>query len=161
MNFVYIGVIVNTHALKGEVRIISDFEYKDRVFKIKNSLYIGDLKSHEEIESYRVHKNYDMVKFKGINNINDVLKYKGKKVYVLRNNLNLKSDEYLESDLIGLNAIFEGKEIGTITDIINNNGYKLIKINDKLIPLKTNFIKKVNIEKNEVILENVGELIWK
>ena len=159
MNFVYIGVIVNTHALKGEVRIISDFVYKDRVFKIKNSLYIGDLKSHEEIESYRVHKNYDMVKFKGINNINDVLKYKGKKVYVLRNNLNLKSDEYLESDLIGLNAIFEGKEIGTITDIINNNGYKLIKINDKLIPLKTNFIKKVNIEKNEVILKNVGELI--
>ena len=159
MNFVYIGVIVNTHALKGEVRIISDFEYKDRVFKIKNSLYIGDLKSHEEIESYRVHKNYDMVKFKGINNINDVLKYKGKKVYVLRNNLNLKSDEYLESDLIGLNAIFEGKEIGTITDIINNNGYKLIKINDKLIPLKTNFIEKVNIEKNEVILKNVGELI--
>lgn len=161
MNFVYIGVIVNTHALKGEVRIISDFEYKDRVFKIKNSLYIGDLKSHEEIESYRVHKNYDMVKFKGINNINDVLKYKGKKVYVLRNNLNLKSDEYLESDLIGLNAIFEGKEIGIITDIINNNGYKLIKINDKLIPLKTNFIEKVNIEKNEVILKNVGELIWK
>ena len=159
MNFVYIGVIVNTHALKGEVRIISDFEYKDRVFKIKNSLYIGDLKSHEEIESYRIHKNYDMVKFKGINNINDVLKYKGKKVYFLRNNLNLKSDEYLESDLIGLNAIFEGKEIGIITDIINNNGYKLIKINDKLIPLKTNFIKKVNIEKNEVILKNVGELI--
>ena len=159
MNFVYIGVIVNTHALKGEVRIISDFEYKDRVFKIKNSLYIGDLKSHEEIESYRVHKNYDMVKFKGINNINDVLKYKGKKVYVLRNNLNLKSDEYLESDLIGLNAIFEGKEIGIITDIINNNGYKLIKINDKLIPLKTNFIEKINIEKNEVILKNVGELI--
>lgn len=159
MNFVYIGVIVNTHALKGEVRIISDFEYKDRVFKIKNSLYIGDLKSHEEIESYRVHKNYDMVKFKGINNINDVLKYKGKKVYVLRNNLNLKSDEYLESDLIGLDAKFEGKEIGTITDIINNNGYKLIKINDKLIPLKTNFIEKVNIEKNEVILKNVGELI--
>ena len=159
MNFVYIGVIVNTHALKGEVRIISNFEYKDRVFKIKNSLYIGDLKSHEEIESYRVHKNYDMVKFKGINNINDVLKYKGKKVYVLRNNLNLKSDEYLESDLIGLNAIFEGKEIGIITDIINNNGYKLIKINDKLIPLKTNFIEKINIEKNEVILKNVGELI--
>ena len=159
MNFVYIGVIVNTHALKGEVRIISDFEYKDRVFKIKNSLYIGDLKSHEEIESYRVHKNYDMVKFKGINNINDVLKYKGKKVYVLRNNLNLKSDEYLESDLIGLNAIFEGKEIGTITDIINNNGYKLIKIKEKLIPLNDNFIEKVNIEKNEVILKNVGELI--
>ena len=159
MNFVYIGVIVNTHALKGEVRIISDFEYKDRVFKIKNSLYIGDLKSHEEIESYRVHKNYDMVKFKGINNINDVLKYKGKKVYVLRSDLNLKSDEYLESDLIGLNAIFEGKEIGTITDIINNNGYKLIKIKEKLIPLNDNFIEKVNIEKNEVILKNVGELI--
>ena len=159
MNFVYIGVIVNTHALKGEVRIISNFEYKDRVFKIGKSLYIGDLKNCEEIETYRVHKNYDMVKFKGINYINDVLKYKGKKVYVLRNDLNLKSDEYLESDLIGLDAKFEEKIIGTITDIINNNGYKLIKIKEKLVPLNDNFIEKVNIEKNEVILKNVGELI--
>ena len=159
MNFVYIGVIVNTHALKGEVRIISNFEYKDRVFKIGKSLYIGDLKNCEEIETYRVHKHYDMVKFKGINYINDVLKYKGKKVYVLRSDLNLKSDEYLESDLIGLDAKFEEKIIGTITDIINNNGYKLIKIKEKLIPLNDNFIEKVNIEKNEVILKNVGELI--
>ena len=159
MNFVYIGVIVNTHALKGEVRIISNFEYKDRVFKIGKSLYIGDLKNCEEIETYRVYKNYDMVKFKGINYINDVLKYKEKKVYVLRSDLNLKSDEYLESDLIGLDAKFEEKIIGTITDIINNNGYKLIKIKEKLIPLNDNFIEKVNIEKNEVILKNVGELI--
>ena len=100
-----------------------------------------------------------MVKFKGINYINDVLKYKGKKVYVLRNDLNLKSYEYLESDLIGLDAKFEEKIIGTITDIINNNGYKLIKIKEKLVPLNDNFIEKVNIEKNEVILKNVGELI--
>lgn len=159
MNFVYIGIIVNTHALKGEVRIISDFEYKDRVFVVGKSLYIGDLKSCEEIETYRVHKNYDMVKFKGINYINDVLKYKGKKVYVLRSELNLEKDEYLESDLIGMNALYCGKLIGTVTNVLNNNGYKLIKVDDKLIPLNDNFIEKVDLEKNELSFKNIGELL--
>ena len=50
MEYVYVGKIVNTHALKGEVRLISDFEYKDRVFKIGNNLYIGHFKNKEELE---------------------------------------------------------------------------------------------------------------
>ena len=100
-----------------------------------------------------------MVKFKGINYINDVLKDKGKKVYVLRSELNLEKDEYLESDLIGMNALYCGKLIGTITNVSNNNGYKLIKVDDKLIPLNDNFIEKVDLEKNELSFKNIGELL--
>ena len=92
MKYINIGKIVNTHALKGEVRIISDFEYKDRIFKPNNSLYIGQFKTKEIIETYRKHKQFDMVKFVGIDYINDVLKYKGDVVYIDENDLKLKKE---------------------------------------------------------------------
>ena len=75
MDLIYIGKIVNTHGIKGEVRILSDFEYKEEVFKINNKLIVDN--NELIIKSYRKHKNYDMVTFEGIDDINDVLKYKG------------------------------------------------------------------------------------
>ena len=73
MKYVYIGKIVNTHALKGEVRLISDFEFKDRVFKSGVTFYMGQFKTPEIVETYRPHKQFDMVKFVGIDYI-----YQGK-----------------------------------------------------------------------------------
>ena len=73
MNLIYIGDIVNTHGIKGEVRILSDFKYKKDVFKKGNYVYVGYDKDKLKLNSYRVHKNFDMVTFEGINNINDVL----------------------------------------------------------------------------------------
>ena len=63
MKYVLIGRMVNTHGLKGEVRILSSFKYKDRVFKVGMKIYIGKDKVCEEITSYRFHKIYDMVTF--------------------------------------------------------------------------------------------------
>ena len=71
MNNVYIGKVVNTHGIKGEIRILSDFPYKDKVFLIDNEIIIGNNKYI--IKSYRVHKGYDMVTLDGYNDINDVL----------------------------------------------------------------------------------------
>jgi len=84
MNYVYIGNIVNTHGIKGEVRILSSFNYKEYIFKKNFNLYIGKNKEKQTINSYRFHKIFDMVTFYGIDNINDVLKYKGEKVYILK-----------------------------------------------------------------------------
>ena len=56
MKYVLIGKIVNTHGLKGEVRILSEFRYKDRVFVPGMKIYIGKDKQEEEIVSYRHHK---------------------------------------------------------------------------------------------------------
>ena len=84
MNFITVGKIVNTHGIKGELRILSSLSEQEKkaIFQVGSHLIIDGISY--EITSYRRHKNYDMVKFKGINYINDVLKYKGKKVYVLR-----------------------------------------------------------------------------
>ena len=63
MDYIYIGDIVNTHGLKGEVRIISEFKFKASVFKIGMNFYIGKDKNKEVVSSYRTHKTFDMVCF--------------------------------------------------------------------------------------------------
>jgi tRNA G18 (ribose-2'-O)-methylase SpoU len=69
MKYVLIGKIVNTHGLKGEVRILSSFKYKDRVFKPDMNIYIGKNKINEVINSYRHHKIFEMITMNGYNNI--------------------------------------------------------------------------------------------
>ena len=79
----YIGKLVNTHGIKGEIKIQSDIDHKDAVFKIGNEISIAS--KAFKIKTYRVHKGYDMVTFDGINNINDILPLKGNKVFIDRN----------------------------------------------------------------------------
>lgn len=138
----YIGDLVNTHGIKGEVRIVSFFKYKDDVFKVNNYLYVNDEKL--KITSYRKHKNYDMVTFENYNNINDVLKFKGLKVYV-------NKDDYsfglLNEDLYGKKVYDKGKYIGVLKEIISN-GYQEIMVikGDKeyLVPYVDEFVKDIN-----------------
>lgn len=159
MKYIKVGTIVNTHALKGEVRIISNFEYKDRVFKINNTLYIGMSKSEEVIETYRVHKNFDMVKFKGIDNITDVLKYKGSAVYVNIDDLKLKDNEILIEELLGMSVIVNNKLLGSITDYIDNNGNKLVVVNNKYIPYNKDLIEKIDKINRKVYYKNIDYIV--
>ncbi len=150
MKYIYIGKIVNTHALKGEVRIISNFEYKDRVFKKGTKVYIGQFKCEEEIETYRTHKQFDMVKFVGIDYINDVLKYKGDSVYIDESILNLNDFELLESEMTSMVIYNKDKLIGKIEEYRNDNGNKVIKVNEKFIPYNKDFIDRID-KQNKII----------
>ena len=96
MDFIKIGKLVNTHGIKGEVKILSDFTKKDLVFIPGFKIYIGNKKTLMIINSYRHHKMFDMITLKGITNINDVLQYKGLDVFVNKEDLNLKGDYLLE-----------------------------------------------------------------
>ena len=121
MEFLKIGKIVNTHGIKGELRILSDFEYKDKVFKNNVSLYVGSLKKEYVINSYRHHKIFEMVTFKGYNNINEVLELKGQLVYVNRSILKINEDDYLLNDLIGM-EVFDNDEL-----LIKDSGIGIAK----------------------------------
>ena len=101
MKYVLIGKIVNTHGIKGEVRILSDFRFKNKVFVPGMKIYVGKDKVLEEINSYRHHKIFEMIVMNGYNNINDVLKYKGDYVFVNRDDLVLDEGEYLDEEIIG------------------------------------------------------------
>ena len=158
MEYIYIGKIVNTHGIKGEVRILSRFDFKEKVFVPNTLIYIGEEKIEEKIVSYRKHKSFDMVLLGGINDINDVLKYKGKNVYISSSSLKLSDNEILDEDLIGFTALYENKEIGIVNDIMDY-GNKVLKINESLIPYNENFILKLDKENKKIYLKNVEGLI--
>lgn len=159
MEYVCIGKLVNTHGIKGEVKLLSNFEYKDKVFVVGMNFYIGEDKEKVTVNSYRHHKVFDMVTFKEYNYINDVLKFKGKLVYVLKPDLALDNNSILDRDYIGMNAYYEGVLVGKVKDIIDNNGYKLMLIGTKFVPFNKEFISSVSVTKNELILKNVEGLL--
>ena len=162
MNFVYIGELVNTHGLKGEVKIISDFKEKDKVFKVGNKIYTGINYDCLEITSYRRHQNYDMVTFKGINDINDVLKYKGSNAYINREEY--KFDGYLYEDIIGLDVIIDNKKYGVVDTFLFSTAHPIIVIKDKdnnkhFVPYIDEYVKEINLEKHEILIEVIDGLL--
>lgn len=163
MEYICIGKIVQTHGIKGELRIKSRFLKKDRVFKKGFDLYLGEDKIKETINTYRPHKDFDMVTFDGYDNINQVLKYLKLLVYARKEDIELKSDEYILEELVGLNVIEDGICLGKVSEIVYNNSNILLNvISDEhsfYIPNNANFIKKVNLDNNEVIVENAKGLI--
>lgn len=161
MNFVYLGKIVNTHGIKGEIRILSDFQYKNQVFKKGNYIYIGSSKSKEKLNSYRVHKNYDMVTLDGINDINDVLKYKGQKVYINRDEYNF--DGILYEDTIGMDVISNNKILGKVTNVLKSSAHPIlvVQINgkDSYIPYIDEFILNVDLDNKKIEVNLIEGLI--
>ena len=154
----YIGKVAGTHGIKGEIKIISDFKYKDLVFVPGNHLYIDD--DNLVINSHRIHKNYDMVTFENINDINDVLKYKGKEVYIDRSEYVFP--DLLNEDLIGALVYDNGEPIGVLSAVRKNVNQELlvIKKDDKeyLVPNVEAFVKnkskdRIDINAIEGLLE--------
>ena len=148
MRYIYIGRFVNTHGLKGEIRIISDFEYKDSVFKEGNTLYIGNNKY--TIKNYRKHKNYELVLFNEVSDINDIEKSKGEKVYIDREDYNF---DYVLEDLIGFDIYDNKNNIGTVYEVVKSNLYPILKVkgnNNFMIPYISNFIKSIDKKKKKI-----------
>lgn len=154
--YLVIGKIVNTHGIKGEIRLLSRFKYKEKVFVKDMNIYIGKNKDLEVINSYRKHKNFDMITLVGYDNINQVLKYKGLLAYIKKSDLHLNNGEYLDKDLIDLDVYIDNNLVGKVIDVNDNgNGNKTlsISVNNKVsfVPLVEQFVnvdltnKKVDI----------------
>ena len=163
MDYIYIGKIVNTHGIKGEVRILSNFKYKERALKKGQTIYIGTTKTKEEINSYRKHKIFDMITINGINNINDILKYKGQKVYTTKENLNLSEDEYLESDLIGFTVLVNHQIKGTVKNYLKDKYQDKLVVNkegiDYLVPYVCDIIENINLTDKTISIKEIKGLL--
>ena len=157
MTKLYIGKIVNTHGIKGELRIKDNLttKQKEEIFKIGSNLIIDD-KTYK-ITSYRIHKDYDMVTFDGFTNINEVLFLKGKKVYKSRDEINLNNEDILDSELITYKVKTTDEKEGSILDIEETgNNYKILRLlidnNEVLVPYHKDFVK-IDSNKREVIVK--------
>lgn len=155
MNDVYIGKIVNTHGIKGELRILSDFPFKEKVFKVGNKLIIDN--KEYTIRSYRVHKNFDMVTLNDYKDINEVLFLLKKKVYFSKGALNLNDNEVLDEDLITFKVLTNKGKIGIIEEIfLASRDNKILRVKfDKevLIPYNSPMIVKIDKNKQELHVE--------
>ncbi len=161
MDYLKVGKIVNTHGIKGELRLLSNFKYKNKVFKNNFKIYIGKEKDMEVINSYRVHKMFDMITLKGYSNINEVLKYKGKLVFIDKNDLVLNKDEYLDEDLIGFDVIYEDISNLKVVEIVNYPNNKLLKVRsndiDNLVPFS--LVDKIELDNNKIYIKDIKGLI--
>lgn len=154
MNKLYIGTIVSTHGIKGEIIIISnlDEQVKKKIFKVDNNLLIDDIEY--KIRSYRKHKNYDMVLLNNYNNINEVLFLIKKKVYINNSYLSLTPLEDFDINYKEYKVNDKGKVLS-----IDNTGsnYKIIRLlidkKEVLVPYNEHFIKKIDSNKKTVEIE--------
>lgn len=160
MQYLLIGKLVNTHGIKGEVRILSNFRYKDKVFVKGFKFYVGKDKEVFEVESYRKHKAFDMVVFKGYYNINEVEYLKGSLVYVNKSDLKFDKNTFLSVDLIGFNVIIDGKLIGAITEVLDTPANEVLVLsNNVMIPYVKSFINKIDVKNKKVYVNNVKGLL--
>ena len=96
-----------------------------------------------------------MVKFKGIDYINDVLKYKGCNVYINEEDLTLEDDELLESDYPGMELYNNEELVGKIEHYRNDNGNEMLRVNDKYVPYNKNFITKIDKKNNKIYMHGI------
>jgi len=153
MEKVFIGKIVSTHGIKGELKILSDFPYKNKVFVVDKKIIIDD--KEYTIKSYRVHKNFDMVTLDDYKDINEVLFLLKKDVYVSKDSLSFNDGEILDEDLITYKVLTNTGKVGIIKEIFKaSETNKIIRVLfDKEVLIPYNFIKKIDKDKKEIIVE--------
>lgn len=164
-----VGVITTTHGVRGEVKVFPTTDDANRFKKLKQVLLdTGKEYMELEISQVKFFKNLVILKFKGIDNINDVEKYKSKGLYVTRENaVKLEKDEYFIADLIGLKAVSDEAEIlGTVDDVLQTGANDIYVIHqegrdDILVPAIKECIKSIDLTKGEMtihLLEGLRDL---
>lgn len=161
-----VGVIASTHGLKGEVKVFPTTDDVKR-FKVLKEVIMdtGKEKITLEIEGVKFFKQFAILKFKEINDINHVEKYKSCPLYVTRGQaVPLEEDEYFIADLIGLSIVNEDKILlGTLTDILEtgaNDVYVLTTTEGKevLLPAIKECILNIDMAAKEITIHMMDGL---
>ena len=120
-NLLQVGAITSTHGIRGEVKVFPTTDDVNRFKKLKEVvLDTGKEQITLQIQGVKFFKQFVILKFKGIDNINDIEKYKGKSLFVTRENaVKLEKDEYFIADIVGSTVEDEeGNLLGTLKDVI-------------------------------------------
>ena len=166
-DFFRVGVIANTHGIRGEVKIFPTTDDVKRFDYLKEA-YIdaGKEKIKVEVSNVRYFKNLVIVKFKGIDNINDIEMYKKRELWIPREEAQeLEEDEYYIADLIGMDVVLEdGSKFGTLKDVMETGANDVYVVEDDkgeeiLLPAIRECILDVDVEKNVMTIHLMKGLI--
>ena len=162
-----VGIISSTHGVRGEVKVFPTTDDMKRFKKLKEVLLdTGKETLTLEIEGVKFFKQFVILKFKGYDNIDDIVKYRGKSLFVPRENaVKLQKDEYFIADLIGLKVVNEdGSFTGVLKDVMEtgaNDVYIVEREDGKevLIPAIKDCILQVDFEKEQVLVHLLEGLL--
>lgn len=152
--FFQVGIVTSTHGVKGEVKVFPTTDDSRRFKRLKEVIVdTGKERITLEIESVKFFKQFVILKFKGIDTLNDVEKYRKASLFVPRENaVRLSQDEYFIADLCGLTVQNEdGQNIGVLRDVMETgaNDVYIIDLNDGrelLLPAIKQCILAVDVE---------------
>lgn len=157
---IYIGKTVSTFGIKGELKVISDFEKCNKAYKIGNKILINNIE--HVISGIRYHKNYILLEIDNLKNINDILKYVGFNIYIKRMDLHLEENEFLYKDLINSDVIDDdGSNLGKIIEVEQGVNL-LIKVKGSkefYIPYVDEYIISFDLNNKKLYTRNAKDLI--
>lgn len=167
MDLLEVGKIVNTHGLRGEVKIVPWTDYPEQ-FEDIDRVYVEEKnggKTPFTINRVKYQKNNLILSFKELNDINDAEKYKNKVLYAERSSLgDLPPGVYYIADLIGLKVITDdGRKIGHISDVINNGASDIYVVKregmkDLLLPVIDDVVISVDLDSKAVMVHMIDGL---
>ena len=164
--FLQVGVISSTHGIRGEVKVFPTTDDAARFKKLKKVLLdTGKDQLELDVQSVKFFKQFVIVKFKGIDNINYIDIYKGKSLLVPREDaVALGKDEYYIADLIGMEVFTEEGRLGVLKDVMETGANEVYIIDsdrhgEVLIPAIKQCILDVDIEGRKMKIHLMDGLI--
>ena len=164
--FLQVGVISSTHGIRGEVKVFPTTDDAARFKKLKKVHLDTDREQVElEIQSGKFFKQFVILKFKGIDNINDIEKYKGKSLLVPREDgVPLGRDEYYIADMIGMEVFVGDERFGVIKDVMETGANEVYIIDsdmhgEVLIPAIRQCVIDVDVEDKKMQIRLMDGLI--
>ena len=163
-----VGKIINTHGIRGDVKVLRVSDFEER-FDIGNTLFLvtgNKVVTELIIDGHRIHKGFDLVHFKGLDNINDVEHYKGSSLKITESQLSdLEENEYYYHEIIGCEVFTsDGVSLGMVKEILSPGAndvwvVKQQKGKDILIPYIEDVVVEINIELKRIVIEPMEGLI--
>lgn len=166
-NFISIGKILNFHGVKGEAKLGYTKNREDFLSKL-DVVYIEFQGEYREFEiaDLKFTPKCAIVKFKGIDSLNEILEYKGCLVFVNESSIreNLDDDEFLIDELVGLNVYDGDERVGSVVGVSNNGASDLlsVKTNSKnicLVPFVKAIVLSVDIKTKRIQINNIEGLL--
>lgn len=162
-----VGVISSTHGVRGEVKVFPTTDDVTRFRQLKKVyLDTGREMLPLEIQNVKFFKQFAILKFKGIDNINDIEKYRGKSLMIDREDaVDLDEDEYFIADMIGMNVCTEdGSEFGTLKDVMETGANDVYIIDslehgEVLIPAIRECILDVDMDEERMTIHLMEGLV--
>ncbi|MFF3100563.1 ribosome maturation factor RimM [Viridibacillus sp. NPDC093762] len=170
MEWYNVGKIVNTHGIRGEVRVISQTDFPEERYVVGEQIALFKKDSKKPlrltIASARAHKNFILLSFEGYPNINDVEDFRDGILKVSEKQLSeLADDEYYYHEIIGCTVFDEeGTEIGQVKEIFEtgaNDVWTLKGVNgkDQYIPVIDDVIKEIDVDEKKIIIHVMDGLL--